>query len=177
MTTENASREPTLVHSTQDVKTPEPPLKAKADTAEPVEATKPAPKKATESTKSKATVPLDAANWPAILSALKQKYNTLYGVVRMAQPTFHEDNRLELAFGFAFHQKRISEAKNRQLLADTIKEVTGQDVHIDCVLDKNALPPKTPVISEILPEAPPEQLVSDITTISNIFGGGELLES
>ena len=95
----------------------------------------------------------------------------------MAQPTFHEDNKLELAFSFAFHQKRISEAKNRQLLADTIKEVTGQDVQIDCVLDKNALPPKTPVISEILPENTNEQLVSDITTISNIFGGGELLES
>jgi DNA polymerase-3 subunit gamma/tau len=114
---------------------------------------------------------LDTTLWPRVLQALKQKHNTLYGVVRMAQPTFDEDT-VTLAFAFAFHQKRLNEANNRQKLADIIQSLTGQSVNIECVVDKGAQPPtvETPV-------APPQPSSGDISAISNIFNGAELLES
>ncbi|MDB5170727.1 MAG: polymerase subunit gamma/tau [Candidatus Saccharibacteria bacterium] len=117
---------------------------------------------------------VDDALWPKVLLALKQKHNTLYGVVRMAQPTFTDDG-LRLAFQFAFHQKRIGEAANRQILVNIITELTGAPIAIECIYDKSAVAPHIaisagPVPAEIAPPA-------DISAISNIFGGGELLES
>jgi DNA polymerase-3 subunit gamma/tau len=115
--------------------------------------------------------PLDTAVWSDVLGALKQKYNTLYGVVRMAQPQFNEKGQLELHFAFAFHQKRVSEAKNRQIIADALKTATGQDIEIICVFNKDVTPmPAAPKATAPSPKAPLE-------TISNIFGGGELLQS
>jgi hypothetical protein len=119
----------------------------------------------------KAAAPLDEALWPEILTALKKRHNTLYGVVRMAQPRFSNEG-LQLVFAFAFHQKRISEAGNRQVLADIIKDLTGDTFTIECLVDKSAKPPKITVHAEkAIPPA------SDIKAISNIFGSAELLES
>jgi DNA polymerase-3 subunit gamma/tau len=117
--------------------------------------------------------------WPEILNALKSKYNTLYGIVRMAHPTFNIDEQtLELTFAFAFHQKRINDAKNQTIIADIIEQLTGKKVKITCTLDKAlaaqpVIPaPPTPTVPK--PEVPvnPEAL----SAISTIFGGGEMLE-
>lgn len=117
---------------------------------------------------------LDLSVWPQILDALKKKHNTVYSIARMGQPSFNEQGTLQLAFAFAFHQKRINDTKNRKLLADTIAEVTGQQVTIECIYDKNLAqhPPEhpAPVIAQPVPDP-------ELSTISNIFGGGELLES
>jgi DNA polymerase-3 subunit gamma/tau len=123
--------------------------------------------------------PLDASIWPEILAALKQKHNTLYGVVRMAQPTFREDGTIVLAFAFAFHQKRINEANNKQKLIDTIESLTDRPVTIECTHDKSvAAPASEPVsVSSPLSAMPPAPAGEDLSAISNIFGGGELLES
>ncbi|HEY9715590.1 MAG TPA: DNA polymerase III subunit gamma/tau, partial [Chroococcales cyanobacterium] len=116
---------------------------------------------------------LDEAVWPQVLGSLKNRYNTLYGIVRMAAPTF-EDDKVTLRFGFAFHQKRVHEAKNQQIIADTIKKLTGHTVIIECLLDKNAKPPALNATPVSKPVPPP---TGTLTNISNIFGGGELLES
>lgn len=116
----------------------------------------------------------DETLWPVILSTLKQRHNTLYGVVRMAQPKFIGSDSLELSFAFAFHQKRINETKNQQLLADIVQELTGKNVRVSCVVDKNATAPKSaPIIKTMEVVAK----TNDLKNISNIFGGGELLES
>lgn len=116
-------------------------------------------------------VQLDETTWENVLADLKQKHNTLYSLVRMAEPEFNEDG-VTLKFAFAFHQKRLSETTNRQRLLDIIHASTGGTVHIECVLDETAKPPASkPVTPKQSP--PPEEL----STISNIFGGGELLES
>ncbi|HEY5442734.1 MAG TPA: DNA polymerase III subunit gamma/tau, partial [Candidatus Saccharimonadales bacterium] len=114
--------------------------------------------------------PLDASVWPEVLQMLKQRHNTLYGMVRMAQPDFSEAGNVKLTFAFAFHQKRLNENANRERLADIIKELTGQDVHIEGVHDKNAPAPQMPVSVE----PPPDD---DLAVISNIFGEAKLLES
>lgn len=113
---------------------------------------------------------LDESVWPEVLEALKQKHNTLYGVARMAQPSI-EDGNLQLAFVFGFHKKRLSEPTNRQVITKIVKDLTGETVEIDCIVSDSA---KTPVAS-IEPNAPNDS--HELSAISNIFGGGELLES
>jgi len=113
--------------------------------------------------------------WPSLLQSLKGKHNTLYGVVRMAEPKY-EDGTLNLAFAFPFHQKKLNEAGNKKLLSDALHELTGKNVEIICVVDSNAQPPKIEVVSEHVNEPQPKK-EDDLSAISNIFGGVELLES
>jgi DNA polymerase-3 subunit gamma/tau len=109
--------------------------------------------------------------WPAVLDALKKKHNTLYGIVRMAQPNFISEDTLELTFTFAFHQKRLSGAENRQLLLDTIESLSGRQLMVEYVLDSTSSPKQK--------AAPPPPAPEDdsLSTINNIFSGAELLES
>ncbi len=119
--------------------------------------------------KKASSIKLDAAVWLQVLNVLKQMYNTLYGIARMAEPRFDGD-QLELAFAFAFHQKRLNEAANRKLLADIIKDLTGQSVIITCVQDETL-----PTAAGLGDQSPPPD--AGMAAISNIFGGVELLES
>lgn len=142
-------------------------------------AQKPPVKAVTEAKATKTDQPAPAAKydeslWPIVLNTLKKRHNTLYGVVRMAQPNFLDDKSLELAFAYAFHQKRINETKNQQIMADIIHELTGKDIKVTCIVDKNAKPLRDQPVAK--PEVP-EVKSKDLTAISNIFGGGELLES
>ena len=114
---------------------------------------------------------LDPSVWPNVLVALKQKHNTLYGVVRMAQPSFEVPGIVQLTFSFAFHQKRCNDNGNRQKLSDIILQLTGQVVSIECLLDPSAKPPK--IVAEPHNKIPKQ----DLSAISNIFGSAELLES
>lgn len=117
---------------------------------------------------------LDESSWQQVLHALKQQHNTLYGIARMAVPLFGDD-KLTLSFTFPFHQKRFNDAKNTRILSNIIKEHTGTTVSIECIVDKQqAKQPKTAEKdstpnAEVTPDAP-------LDTISNIFGGGEILE-
>ncbi|HVX23971.1 MAG TPA: hypothetical protein VG992_01350, partial [Candidatus Saccharimonadales bacterium] len=113
---------------------------------------------------------LEGDAWTNILNALKGNYNTLYGVVRIAEPRFEDDGSLTLAVAFPFHQKRLNEARNQQVLSTVIEEVMGRPVMVTCIVDKAAKAPTTAAASAVT------SLDPALTTISNIFGGGELLE-
>ena len=120
----------------------------------------------------KAMHDFDESSWAQILTALKAQYNTLYGVIRMAKPTFANDE-LTLKFAFAFHQKRVNETKNLHILSEIVKEVLGKNVKITCIVEKDVEPLKV----ELPKPEPVPAKTSDIASISNIFGGAELLES
>lgn len=100
-----------------------------------------------------------------LLNNLKQKYNTLYSIVRMAEHEFVDDE-LILSFKFSFHQKRINEENNQKILKDIIHKISGKKTKITCLLKQSS----DNEISEV-------DDTKDMATISNIFGGGELLES
>jgi DNA polymerase-3 subunit gamma/tau len=112
--------------------------------------------------------------WAQLLADLKQKYNTLYGVIRMAQPEFLEDNTLRLNFAFAFHKKRVEEAKNQTIILNIIHDLSGENMSIECVVDKTtvAVAPVLPSVSK-----PKNQNDDTLISINNIFGGGEVLDS
>jgi DNA polymerase III subunit gamma/tau len=164
---------------------------AKATTKEQAETKKPTTQSAgqkavsenAEPASDEPTAVVDDSVWPQVLAELKKKHNTLYGVVRMAEPTFRE-GALELGFGFAFHRKRLSEPKNQAIIADIIQRLTGNAIAIECV-ESEAAPNEYPEAAEIVhavpvPDDTPTEVnapQADIANISNIFGGGELLES
>jgi len=108
--------------------------------------------------------------WPAVLTSIKTQHNTLYSILRMGEPSL-KGRTLTLTFGFGFHQKRASELKNRQLIIDTVKQHVSEAIDIVCVAREKVTQ------KVILPVAQPVGKNTDIETISNIFGGAEVLES
>ncbi len=113
---------------------------------------------------------LDDSSWPDILNSIKKEYNTLYGVLRMAKPVYGTD-AIELQFQFAFHQKRLNEVKNRQIIADFIKQITGQDVSVQCTLHKRD------TLSDAASVVTTAAAAPGLESITDIFGGGEVLGS
>lgn len=124
-----------------------------------------------------AAAQFDDTLWPHVLSALKSKHNTLYGVARMARPVITPDT-IELYFKFAFHKKRIAEAKNQTILGDILERLTGTAIPIRCELDTNQQTPESIATSTPAPTNS-KAAVGDpsITAISNVFGSAELLSS
>jgi DNA polymerase-3 subunit gamma/tau len=122
-------------------------------------------KKATIKPKKISPGDLDAASWNKVVDTVRTKYYTLYSVLKTAIPTFNGDE-VELGFDFAFHQKRINDVKNKSIIAGIIHDITGRNVSITCVKHTS----EVAATSARNPKAPPE-------SITNIFGGGELLKS
>ena len=112
----------------------------------------------------------DAENWQQVLRALKNKHNTLYGLVRMAHPDFSTKGSVCLTFAFDFHRKRLIDVQNQQKLQDVIHEVTGKNLKIECLVDKDVVASA----SNVSPNVSVSD--NDLASISNIFGGGELVE-
>lgn len=113
-------------------------------------------------------VELDITSWQEVLFQLKGSHNTLYGIARMAVPRF-EGDKLTLSFGFAFHQKRL--LAHKKVLLDAVHAITGSNVDLECVLETaTATQPSTDMAGK---EA--EDTI-DLETISNIFGGAEIVE-
>lgn len=111
--------------------------------------------------------------WQSVLESLKKQYNTLYGIIRMARPEF-QPGKLTLTFGFAFHQKRAADAKNKKIIAAMLEEATGDHFAIECRYDKTVTPPApVPQLSAMQNETPAS--TAALGAISAVFGGGEVL--
>lgn len=142
---------------------------------------------------------LDDALWQEVLAQLKQQHSTLHTAAKFAQPQF-EAGIVRLVFGYSFHQKRLNDKRNRETVISTIKSVTGQEVILQCVVDEDAklaqanapLPPRSDEIAHTVAPAPaptsePQPVIpvskaapaqsEAVSTISNIFGGAEVLET
>jgi len=168
---------------------PSSPPKATLPADDPPSSTKPnvppaASKKPAAASQSVALQPIAGFTeqvWPEVLAEIKKRYNTLYSILRMAQPSFSQDS-LTLSFGFAFHQKRINEAKNKKIITDIIEQLTGQGVAISCILEEKPaakIPKSGPADAGEPADSPtdgsPTSAADPLKSISNIFGGGELL--
>lgn len=110
-----------------------------------------------------ATVTIEASKdlWNDALQKLKKQNNTLYGIARMAEAEVHED-KLLLTFTFPFHYKQLSQAKNKSILLAIIEALGHGHLELDITLKKD----KKPATAD-----------STLSTINNIFGDGEVLES
>lgn len=130
-----------------------------------------------QTTKLKVPQEVTDFDWEACLAVVKKRYNTLYGVLRMANVEQAEDT-VTLTFNFGFHQKKIADKKHRQVLSDIITEQCGQSFTINAVVDKNAAVVQPPLTKSneqpALDKVPPQS--ESVAAISNIFGGAEVLE-
>lgn len=111
--------------------------------------------------------------WAELLEQLKKTNNTLYGVVRMAQPTLSKET-LHMDFSFGFHHKRINEPRNKQIIAENVAKLLGHPLTITSAVVKEATPAAsvpTPVADTKTPNADP------LDSIKNIFGDAEVLDS
>ncbi|MBA2279063.1 DNA polymerase III subunit gamma/tau [Candidatus Saccharibacteria bacterium] len=113
--------------------------------------------------------------WNEVLADIKSTNNTLYGILRMAKPHIDGD-RLKLSFGFGFHQKKVADAPTKAKIRAAVIAVTGLDLTIEAVHESTKLKPMartTEPVSFTIPIIMNEELSS----ITNIFGGGEVLDS
>ncbi len=120
-------------------------------------------------TQPKATVKAEVFSleiWPQVLNTIKDRHNTLYSIMRMGQPSF-DGQVLTLSFQFAFHHKRLNEARNRQIIDDVISQHATKPIQVVSVVEP---PPKKIAVKN-------ESKTNDIQTISNIFGNAEVLDS
>lgn len=113
--------------------------------------------------------PFDAEVWNTVLNTIKKTHNTLYSVSRMASPQIDGDT-VTLVFKFAFHQKRLNETKNKQVIVDVLQSVTGRPISITCVVEGSAPMIAPPLVQKAATS-------ETISNISNIFGSAEVLES
>lgn len=118
-----------------------------------------------------ATGTFTAEEWSNVLTHIKKSHNTMYGILRMAVPTY-TNSTLTLAFGFVFHQKRANDNRNKQIISDAIQELYGDHVQINCIVGEQDTSSSQDTKAKSVPSEPPA-----LSTISGIFGGAELLES
>ena len=114
--------------------------------------------------------------WTDVLQTIKSRNNTLYGVLRMAEPEITADT-LHLRFGFSFHKKKVDDTTTQVIIHDAIKNVTGISYKISTEHDETL--PKKPITTKkadviTKPDRPDNE---DMASITHIFGGGEVLES
>lgn len=108
----------------------------------------------------------DISRWDEVVEHCKKQAASIYTALRLASPAF-DDGTLTLSFQFPLHQKKLEIAKNKELVAQIIKDICGQTIVINTKIDKK---PAVQVDKELM--APPV-----VSNISNIFGAAEILEA
>ena len=106
--------------------------------------------------------------WSKMMDDLRIKHSTLYSIIKLSKMNY-EDDRVILSTKFPFHQKSLSENKNKDILNNSLNKFSGKNYKIEVVLNKD-----TP--NEIEEEIKNTVADLDITSISNIFGGAEMVE-
>lgn len=139
---------------------------------------------------------LDQAAWSAALAIIKKGHSTLYSFLRTAELQ-NTAGALTLVVGTAFNKKIITKSENKKIIGQAISTVVGHDVAFECKIGKvkpvaSSAPDgeithavAAPNVSEppageqdyYAEQADQEAAKRPISTVSNIFGGGELLQS
>ncbi len=157
-----------IVAPKKEVKPPEPKPEEVKYTALPLENIESTYSHETEEAITVEKNSLNKEVWEELLNDIKKKHNTLYGVLRMAEPIY--DGSLTLRFQFGFHKKQIDIPQNTATLRKYI-ELYFNTSNFTVVVSKDS---KTPVAPITIAEKSDEE--NAVTSVSNIFGGAELLE-
>lgn len=110
--------------------------------------------------------------WNALLLDVKSTHNTLYGVLRMAQPHLQDDELL-LTFNFAFHQKQVDSSAQKEVISSAAARAYGKKVRVKTKIASKDQPKTTTIASKPKPKESDSKHLKDV---SNIFEGAELLE-
>jgi len=109
--------------------------------------------------------------WKQLLDDMKGKHNTLYGILRMAAVS-EEDGKIVMEFAFGFHKKRVESPQSSAAMRKFMRKYFGKTEYSSIVKKRDKAPD---VKSKKMTKT--EESSPDISSVSNIFGGAELLES
>ena len=108
-------------------------------------------------------------DWDKVVSAAKSRAASIYTALKLAQPKL-DNQKLVLQFRFPLHQKKLNQGKNKELVSQLIKEISGQDIAVECIVNKDLERHQTSV-AEVSDED------TAVSSISSIFGSAEMIES
>lgn len=79
------------------------------------------------------------ASWDQILEIVKKNKITTHAFLIMGEPQDLKGNILEIIFAknYKFHKDKIAQPDNKELVQKAIKEVTGREIQIKCLLEGN----------------------------------------
>ncbi len=117
----------------------------------------------------------DESYWEELLAVIKKSHNTVYSVLRMAQPQL-EGDKLTLFFSFPFHQKRISESATQKRIADAASALLGRSIEVKAVHQKDTKAPIARAAKVSRDVAPAVTEISSLKDVSAIFKGAELVD-
>ena len=104
--------------------------------------------------------------WDDVLNKAKSEAASIYTALRLAEPSL-DGNRLTLNFQFPLHQKKLSQTKNKDLVAKIVREISGSVIMIESLIRPKEM------IGEVISAPAPEPA----SAIHNIFGGAEVMET
>ena len=119
--------------------------------------------------------------YDAKLEDLRSTHNTLYSVLRMS--TFNSENLndgvINLEFAFPFHQKRMSDSKNQQVILEKLSERGYNGFEIVCMVNNNRAKdidePKSFSVAAV-ESSQVNEASGGFNNIKDIFGSVEVLE-
>ncbi len=101
-----------------------------------------------------------ASKWPALLELLRAKNTSVAALMREANPGTDRDGKLQLIVRFSFHQKKLAQAENRQIIEEALASLLGRPTLVTVVLADQATvvaPADTNTAEEDI-----DQLVNDV---------------
>lgn len=78
--------------------------------------------------------------WHEVLAKVKRHNHSLSFILRACEPRDVNGKQVCLAFKYKFHQDRIKEANIKQIVEDVLKDVYGQSLFIEAIIDENIEP-------------------------------------
>jgi DNA polymerase-3 subunit gamma/tau len=168
---------PTIVKTPEKIKvTPQPKATVEKEVAIEKHTLETTLSKIEQDTAVTTTSELTHESWNKVLEDIRATHNTLYSVLRMAQVNLEEvaHNKLTLNFTFPFHQKRINEMKNKDIISNKLSSMGYGNFEINCgIIEKNDAITQKPI-------APAPTTIEDkdpvLHQIRGVFGGAEVLE-
>lgn len=123
--------------------------------------------------------------WEEVLEKIKEGGHAVYGPLRLAKASI-EGDLIRLGLSFPFHIKRINEAKNLDVLIQTINEVGKGEYRVEVyrlAQDSETEPAKPTSTKELTTKEPAPKstdddasLMSDpLSIVKNVFGDAQVL--
>lgn len=120
-----------------------------------------------------------ASDWGKVLMAVKPVNHSVEAFLRAARPKSISGNVVTLEVYYPFHKDRLEEQKNRKLVEDSLSQIVGAPVVLECVLGESGSKISEVIIQETSPVAdeavrqdmPKEKSGDDIYNMAKeIFG-------
>ena len=91
-------------------------------------------------------------DWEQVVAQIRPHNHSLCFLLKGSQPLEIQDGQIILGVSFKFHKDKLEEVKNRRLIEEVIKKVTGRDLKLACRVVKNlekAMPEERDLIKEV----------------------------